>query len=74
MAQIVKNHLAIQETWIRSLGQEDLLEKEMAAHSSFLGWGIPWTEKPGELRSMGSQGVRHDRSDLTLSLSWESLD
>ena len=48
------------ETWVRSLGQEDPMEEEMAAHSSILAWRIPWTEKPGGLWSMGSQNVRHD--------------
>ena len=56
------------ESWVRSLGQEDPLEKEMAAHSSFLAWRSPWTEEPGGLHSMGSQRVRHNRSDLTLGL------
>ena len=46
-----------QETWVQSLGQEDPLEKEMATHSSILAWKIPWTEEPGGLQSMGSQGV-----------------
>ena len=46
--------------WIRSLGQEDPLDKEMATHSSTLAWRIPWTEEPGRLQSMGSQRVRHD--------------
>ena len=50
---------AMQETWVRSLGQEDPLEKEMATHSSTLAWKIPWTEKPGRLQSMGLQRVRH---------------
>ena len=50
------NHLpAMQETWARSLGQEDPLEKEMATHSSILAWRIPWMEEPGGLQSMGSQ-------------------
>ena len=49
MAQLVKNLLAVQETWVRSLFQEDPLEKEMAAHSSILAWRIPWTEEPGGL-------------------------
>ena len=40
-------------TWVQSLGQEDLLEKEMAPHSSILAWEIPWTEEPGGLQSMG---------------------
>ena len=48
-----------QETWVRSLDQEDL-EKEIAAHASILAWRIPWTEEPGRLQSMGLQGVRHD--------------
>ena len=43
-----------------TLGQEDLLEKEMATHSSILAWKIPWTEEPGGLHSMGSQRIRHD--------------
>ena len=46
--------------WVQSLGQEDLLEKEMATHSSVLAWKIPWTEEPGRLHSMGSQRVGHD--------------
>ena len=50
----------VQETWVRSLGQEDPLEKEMAIHSSTLAWKIPWTEEPGRLQSMGSQKVGHD--------------
>ena len=49
-----------QETWVRSQGREDPLEKEMVTHSSILAWRIPWTEKPGRLRSTGSQRVRHD--------------
>ena len=56
----VKNLPAVQETCVRSLGQEDPLEKEMAAHSSILAWRIPWTEEPGGLQSMGSQRVGHD--------------
>ena len=47
--------LALQETWVRSLGQEDPLEKEMATHSSILAWEIPWTEEPGRLQSTGLQ-------------------
>ena len=50
----------MQETWVPSLDQEDPLEKEMATYSSILTWRIPWTEKPGGLRSMKSQRVRHD--------------
>ena len=50
----------MRETWVRSLGQEDPLEKEMATHSSILAWRIPWAEEPGGLQSMGSQRVGHD--------------
>ena len=46
--------------WVRSLGQKDALEKEMATHSSILAWKIPWTEEPGGLQSMGSQRVKHN--------------
>jgi len=51
---------ALRETWVRSLGREDPLEKEMATHSSTLAWKIPWTEEPGRLQSMGSQRVGHN--------------
>ena len=54
---VVKNLPAKQETWIQSLGWEDLLEKGMATHSSILAWRIPWTGKPGGLQSMGLQSV-----------------
>ena len=57
---MVKSLPATQETQVRSLGQEDLLEKEMATSSSILAWKIPWTEGPGESQSMQSQGVGHD--------------
>ena len=60
IAQMVKNLLAMQETWVQSLGQEDPLEEKMAIHSSILAWRIPWTEEPGGLQSMGSQKARHD--------------
>ena len=50
----------MQETWVRSLGQEDPLEKEMATHSSILAWEILWTEEPGGLQSMGLQRVGHN--------------
>ena len=46
--------------WVRSLGQDDPLEEEMATHSIILAWRIPWAEEPGGLQSMGSQRVRHD--------------
>ena len=62
VAQTVKILPTVQETWVRSLGQEDLLEKEMATHSSILAWRIPWTEESGALQSMGSQRVRHDHA------------
>ena len=60
MVQTVKNVPAMWETWVRSLGWEDSLEKEMATHSSILVWRIPWTEEPGGLQSMGWKSVRHD--------------
>ena len=53
VAQMVKNLPAMRETWVPSLGQEDPLEKGMATHSSILAWGIPWTEEPSGLSSMG---------------------
>ena len=64
VAQMVKSLPSMRETWVRSLDQEDLLEKEMATHSSILAWRIPGTEEPGGLPSMGSHRVRHDWSDL----------
>ena len=60
VAQLVKNPPAIRETWVRSLGWEDALEKEMAVHSSVLAWRIPWTEEPGGLQSTGLQTVGDD--------------
>ena len=57
VAQMVKNLSAMWETQVRSLGQEDPLEKDMATHSSILAWRIPWTEEPSGLQSMGSQKV-----------------
>ena len=60
VAQMVKRLPAIQETQVRSLGWEDLLEKEMATHSSIPAWRIPGTEEPGRLQSMGLQRVGHD--------------
>ena len=52
----------MQETQIQSLGQKDLLEKEIATHSSILAWEITWTEEPGGLQSMGLQRLGHDRA------------
>ena len=60
VAQTVKHLSIMWETQVRSLGQEDPLEKEMAIHSSTIAWKIPWTEEPGRLQSMGSQRVGHN--------------
>ena len=60
MTQMVKNLLAMQETWVGSLGQEDPLKKGMASHSSILAWRIPQPEEPGRLQYMGLQRVEHD--------------
>ena len=60
VAQMVKHLPTMRETRVPTLGWEDLLEKEMAIHSSILAWRIPWTEKPGRLQSMGSQRAKHD--------------
>ena len=68
MAQTVKRLPTIQETWVQSLGQEDLLEKKMAIHFSILAWKIPWTEEPGRLQSMGSY-----ESDRTKQLHFHFL-
>ena len=56
---MVKNLPAMQETWVRCLGLEDLLEKGMATYSSILAWRIPWAEEPGSLMSMRSQKAGH---------------
>ena len=60
VAQTVECLSTMWETWVRSLGWEDPLEKEMAPHSSTIAWKIPWTEEPGRLQSMGSQRVGYD--------------
>ena len=60
MVQTVKRLPTMRETWVRSLGQEDPLEKEMATHSSTLAWKIPWTEEHGRVQSMGLQRVGHN--------------
>ena len=66
VAQSVKNLPAVQETWVRSLGQENSLEKEMATHSSTLAWRIPSTDQPGQLQSMwGGRGFGSQESDTT---------
>ena len=69
---MIKNLPAMRETQVRSLGQEDPLEKEMATHSSFLAWEIPWTEDPSGVQSKGSQ--KSDTTEqLTLSLIYIHL-
>ena len=60
VAQLVKNLPAVWETWVRSLGWEDPLEKGMATHSSILAWRVLWPKEPGGLQFMGSQRVGHD--------------
>ena len=60
VAQTVKRLSTVWETWVRALGWEDPLEKEMAIHSSTIAWKISWTEETGRLQSMGSQRVGHD--------------
>ena len=60
MAQVVKYLLAMWETQVQSLGQEDPLEKGIATHSGIIAWRIPWTEEPGRLQAMGSQRVGHN--------------
>ena len=60
VGSVVKNVPTMQETWIRSLGQEDLQEKEMATHFSILAWEVPQTEEPGGLQSIGSHRIGHD--------------
>ena len=70
VAQGLKNLPAMGETWVRSLGWEDPLEKEMATHSSILTWRIPWMEEPGGLQSTRFQRVGHDWV-ASLSLCWD---
>ena len=69
MTQMVENLPAMQETWVQSLGWEDLLEKGMATHPTILAWRIPWREEPGGLHSMGSK-----ESDTTEQLSIHILN
>ena len=59
VAQMVKHLPTMWETWVQSLDREDLLEKEMATHSSILAWNISWTEEPGGLQPMELQRVQH---------------
>ena len=67
MAQTVKRLSTVQETWVQSLGQEDLLEKELVTHSSIIAWRITWTEESGGLQSMGWQRAGHDLATEQLS-------
>ena len=67
VTQMVKNPPAMQETWVRSLGQKDPLEKGMEIHSGILAWRIPWTEEPDGLQSMGSQRVGHHWVTFTIT-------
>ena len=63
VAQMVKNMSAMRVTWIQSLGWEDPWEKGMATHSSILAWGVPWTEEPGGLQSMGVEKSQTQLND-----------
>ena len=73
VAQTVKCLPTMRETWVQSLGREDLLEKEMATHCSIFAWKIPWTVEPGRLQSMGLQRVKYDwATSLSLSV-WVDL-
>ena len=74
VTQKVKRLSTMRETWVRSLGREDALEKEMATHSSTLAWKIPWMGDPGRLQFMRLQRVRHDwATSLSLSLLFKSI-
>ena len=73
MAQKVKCLPAMQETWVRSLDREDLLEKAVAPHSSTLAWKIPWTEEPGRLQSMGLQSWTR-LSDFPFTFHFHALE
>jgi len=74
VAQTVKHLPAMRGTQVRSLGQEDPLQKEMPTHSSTLAWKIPWMEEPGGLQSMWSQRVGHDSvTSLSLTL-WLKME
>ena len=64
--RMVKNLLAMRETWVQSLVQEDPLEKGMATHSSIFAWRIPWTREPGRQKFMGLQRVRHDWENVSV--------
>ena len=68
VAQTVKHPPTMWETWVQSLGWDDLLEKEMATHSSILAWKIPWMEEPGRLQSMGLQRGGHNWATSQMSV------
>ena len=74
VAQMVKSLPTVWETWVRSLGQEDPLEKAMATHSSTLAWKIPQTKEPGRLQSMGSLRVRIRLSVFTFTFHFHALE
>ena len=74
VVQRVKRLPAMRETWVRSLGKEYPLEKEMPTHSSTLAWIIPWTEKPGGLQSTEWQRVRHDSTTSLSLLHFHALE
>ena len=67
---MVRHLSTMQETWVQTLGLEDLLKKKMAAHSRILAWKIPWTEEPGRLQSVGSQRVGHDWATSLSLRTW----
>ena len=73
VAQMVKRLPTMRETWVQSLGREDLLQKEMTTHSSILAWKIPWMEEPGGLQSMGSQRVGHDWATTLTQLLYSTV-
>ena len=72
MAQLIKNPSVMQETQVQYLGGEDLLEKEMATHSSILAWEIPWTEEPGGLYSPWGckQSNMTEATEVTCTKRW----
>ena len=72
-AKTVKNLPASPETWVRSLGQEDPLQKGMATHSSILAWRIPWTAEPGGLQSIGSHRVGHNGATNPFTFTLRSM-
>ena len=72
VAQMIKHLPTMPETWVQSLGQEDLLEKETVTHSSILAWKIPWTEKPGRLHAMWSPKSWTRLSNFTFTNILES--